>query len=537
MRKEARIILYFLILFYSVLPIWLPQILWSLILVLPIVIVGFRDYFQKKHSIRRNFPVVGHFRYMLELIRPEINQYFIESNSDGRPFSREQRSVVYQRAKKERDTVPFGTQKDVYEVGYEWVNHSIAPVHAKSDMKVRIGGPHCKQPYDAALLNISAMSYGALSSNAVEALNLGAKKGGFYHNTGEGSCSPYHLKQGGDVVWQVGTGYFGCRELDGHFSSEKFAEKAVHPNIKMIEIKLSQGAKPGHGGILPASKVSFEIAKMRGVEMGKDVNSPPWHTAFTTPIEMMKFIKQLRDLSGGKPIGFKLCVGKRREFVAVCLAMKETGIMPDFITVDGGEGGTGAAPIEFSNSVGCPLVEGLVFVHNTLVGFDLRKHIRVIASGKVTTGFDIVAKLSMGADICNSARGMMMAIGCIQALRCNSNTCPVGITTNDPELVSGLDIISKSERVKNFQVETVKAATEIMGAMGVRHSSELRPFHLMRRVDTQNVKHYGEIFDYLNAGDLLKPNLPKSYERAFRSATAKSFLAIEDIRVSELNVI
>lgn len=271
--------------------------------------------------------------------------------------------------------------------------------------------------------------------------------------------------------------------------------------------------------------------------MGKDVNSPPWHTAFTTPIEMMKFIKQLRDLSGGKPVGFKLCVGKRREFVAVCLAMKETGIMPDFITVDGGEGGTGAAPIEFSNSVGCPLVEGLVFVHNTLMGFDLRKHIRVIASGKVTTGFDIVAKLSMGADICNSARGMMMAIGCIQALRCNSNTCPVGITTNDPELVSGLDIISKSERVKNFQVETVKAATEIMGAMGVRHSSELRPFHLMRRVDTQNVKHYGEIFDYLNAGDLLKPNLPKSYERAFRSATAKSFLAIEELRVSELNVI
>jgi len=537
MRKEVRIIFYFLILVYILIPAWIPQILWSLILVLPIVVVGIRDYFQKKHSIRRNFPVIGHFRYMLEMIRPEINQYFIESNSDGRPFSREQRSVVYQRAKKERDTVPFGTQKDVYEIGYEWVNHSIAPFHVKPDMRVRIGGPQCKQPYEAALLNISAMSYGALSSHAVEALNLGAKKGGFYHNTGEGSCSPYHLKHGGDVVWQIGTGYFGCRELDGTFSPEKFAKVAAHPHIKMIEIKLSQGAKPGHGGILPASKVTKEIASMRGVEMGKDVISPPWHTAFSTPIEMMKFIKSLRELSGGKPIGFKLCVGKRREFIALCMAMREAGIQPDFITVDGGEGGTGAAPLEFSNSVGCPLTEGLVFVHNALVGFDLRKNIRVIASGKITTGFDIVSKLSMGADLCNSARGMMMAIGCIQALRCNSNTCPVGITTNDPELMSGLDVQSKSERVKNFQFETVKTATEIMGAMGVRHSRELRPFHLMRRVDSLTVKHYGEIFEYLNTGDLLKANLPKSFERACRSATSHSFMALEDLRTNELNVI
>lgn len=533
MRKEARIVFYLLVLFYITMPIWVPNVLWSLIVVLPIVIIGIRDYNQRRHSIRRNFPVVGHFRYMLEMIRPEINQYFIESNSDGKPFSREQRSVVYQRAKKERDTVPFGTQKDVYEIGYEWVNHSIAPVHVNHDMRVTIGGPLCRQPYSAALLNISAMSYGALSSNAVEALNLGAKKGGFYHNTGEGSCSPYHLKHGGDIVWQVGTGYFGCRELDGKFSAEKFAATAVHPNIKMIEIKLSQGAKPGHGGILPASKVTFEIAKMRGVEMGKDVMSPPWHTAFSTPMEMMKFIKQLRDLSGGKPVGFKLCVGKRREFIALCLAMLESGIMPDYIVVDGGEGGTGAAPIEFSNSVGCPLTEGLIFVHNSLIGFNLRKDIKVIASGKITTGFDLVAKLSMGADLCNSARGMMMAIGCIQALRCNSNTCPVGITTNDPELMSGLDVVSKSERAKNYHFETVKAATEIMGAMGVKQSSELRPFHLMRRVDSQSVKHYGEIFEYLNAGDLLKSPLPKSYERAFRSATPHSFSAIEDLKAAE----
>ncbi len=537
MRKEARIIFYLLIGFYVFMGVFLPNVLWSLIIVGPIIIVGIRDYRQRKHSIRRNFPVVGHFRYMLEMIRPEINQYFIESNSDGKPFSREQRSVIYQRSKKERDTVPFGTQKDVYETGYEWVNHSIAPVHVNPDMRVRIGGPQCSQPYDAALLNCSAMSYGALSSNAVEAINLGAKKGGFYHNTGEGSCSPYHLKQGGDIVWQVGTGYFGCRNLDGSFSAEKFAARAVHPNIKMIEIKLSQGAKPGHGGILPASKVTQEIADMRGVEMGKDVMSPPWHTAFSTPLEMMKFIKQLRDLSGGKPVGFKLCVGKRREFIALCLAMRDSQIMPDFITVDGGEGGTGAAPLEFSNSVGCPLIEALVFVHNSLVGFDLRKNIRVIASGKVTTGFDIISKLSIGADLCNSARGMMMAVGCIQALRCNSNTCPVGITTNDPELMSGLDVESKSDRVKNFQAETVKAAAEIMGAMGVKHSRELRPYHIMRRVDSKSIKHYGEIFEYLNDGDLLKANLPASFERAYRSATPLSFMALEDLRAAELNAI
>lgn len=529
MRKEFRYISLLLFAYYAACVFAWNQALWSLILLVPIHLIGINDYCQKRHSVRRNFPVIGHFRYILEAIRPEINQYFVESNTDGRPFSREQRSVVYQRAKKERDTLAFGTQRDVYAIGYEWVNHSIAPVEVDHNMRVSIGGPDCRQPYQAALLNISAMSYGALSSHAVEALNLGAKMGGFYHNTGEGSCSPYHLKNGGDVVWQIGTGYFGCRELDGKFSEAKFKERAVHPHIKMIEIKLSQGAKPGHGGILPAAKVTKEIAEMRGVEMGKDVMSPPWHTAFSTPIELIKFISKLRELSGGKPIGFKLCIGKRREFIAICKAMIEAEVYPDFITVDGGEGGTGAAPVEFSNSVGCPLTEGLVFVHNCLVGFNIRHKIKIIASGKITTGLDLVSKISMGADLCNSARGMMLALGCIQALRCNSNLCPVGITTNNPDLIAGLDIQIKAERVKNFQSETLKAASELMGAMGVVHSEDLRPFHLMRRIDAFTVKHYGEIFEYLKPGDLLKKDLPKSFERAFNAAVSQSFMAAEDI--------
>ena len=370
MRKGFRTTCYIFFMFYAIAAFLAPQFLWSLCVVGPVLGLGIFDYNQKKHSVRRNFPIVGHFRYLLEMVRPEINQYFIESNSDGRPFSREQRSVVYQRAKKERDTIPFGTQKDVYQTDYEWVNHSMAPVHTDTSYRVKIGGPDCKIPSQAALLNISAMSYGALSHKAVEALNLGAKLGEFYHNTGEGSCSPYHLKHGGDLVWQIGTGYFGCRDLEGNFSPEKFKTVAHQPSVKMIEIKLSQGAKPGHGGLLPAAKVTPEIAEMRGVPLGKDVVSPPGHTAFQDPMGLLRFVKELRDLSGGKPVGFKLCLGKRREFISVCMAMAKTGIKPDFITVDGGEGGTGAAPLEFSNSVGCPLTEGLVFVHNTLKGFD-----------------------------------------------------------------------------------------------------------------------------------------------------------------------
>ena len=419
---------------------WRP-FLYTLVLVGPLILVGMTDILQKRQTIRRNFPLIGNGRYLMELLRPEIYQYFVESNSDGMPFDREKRSVVYQRAKGALDTLAFGTQNDVYKTDYEWINHSLAPKPIlKEEPRIRIGGPDCKQPYLASLFNISAMSYGALSKNAVLALNNGARIGKFIHNTGEGGLSPYHLQPGGDITWQIGTGYFSCRNKDGTFSPSEFEKRANLPNIKMIEIKLSQGAKPGHGGILPAKKVSQEISEIRGVDMGHDVISPPAHSAFSTPMGMLDFIVQLRKLSGGKPVGFKLCLGKRREFFAIAKAMMKSGVTPDFITIDGGEGGTGAAPLEFSNSVGTPLNEGLVFIHNTLVGCNLRDRIKLNVSGKVTTGFNIASKLALGADLCNSARGMMFALGCIQALRCNSNHCPTGVATQDPNLVKGLDV-------------------------------------------------------------------------------------------------
>lgn len=516
-----------LVMISAVLAVVWPDGLWAWVVVGPVVAVGVRDYLQTKHTILRNFPIIGHFRYLFEEIRPEINQYFIESNTDGAPFSREQRSLVYQRAKRVRDTIPFGTQRDLYEVGYEWVNHSIMPKHARlEDMRVTVGGPDCKQPYSASRLNVSAMSYGALNMRAVEALNLGAKRGGFYHNTGEGGVADHHLRHGGDLVWQIGTGYFGCRTAEGRFCEKKFAERATLPQVKMIELKLSQGAKPGHGGILPAAKLTREIAMIRGVPMGSDVISPPGHSAFSTPLEMVRFLGRLRELSGGKPVGFKLCVGKRREFISIVKAMLATGVIVDFITVDGGEGGTGAAPVEFSNSVGCPLREALVFVHNCLVGFGLRDRVRVIVSGKVVSGFDLVARLAIGADICNSARGMMLALGCIQALRCNSNTCPAGITTNDPDLMEGLDVDDKAQRVANYHQETLKSAAEIVGAMGLASPTELRPWHLMRRMSQTDVLHYGEIYEFLRPGALLDDeNLPASFARAVRAASIETFTA------------
>ena len=435
---------------------------------------------------------------------------------------------MYQRAKNERDTVPFGTQENVYEVGYEWVNHSLAPLHIEpSDMRVKVGGPDCTQPYSSCLLNISAMSYGSLSKNAVLALNQGAKIGNFAHNTGEGGVSPHHLEGGGDLIWQVGTGYFGCRTLDGNFCPDTFADMATHPNIKMIELKLSQGAKPGHGGILPAAKLTPEIAEIRKVELGKDVLSPPGHSAFSTPIELLEFIALMRERSGGKPVGFKLCVGKRREFIAICKAMVETGILPDFITVDGGEGGTGAAPLEFTDRIGTPLIEGLIFVHNILVGFDVRQHIRVISSGKIASGFAMVKRLALGADICNAARAMMMALGCIQALRCNTNHCPVGVATQDPHLMAGLVVDDKKVRVANYQRATIDSVCEIIGAMGISHPQRLRRWHVMRRTSPTEIKHYGEIYAYINRGELLKDPLPVDYARAWHAASADTFAHVE----------
>ncbi|MGE0360966.1 MAG: FMN-binding glutamate synthase family protein [Vicinamibacterales bacterium] len=503
--------------------VW-PPALWSLLVVVPVVLRGVADMVQTRQAVRRNFPLVGHGRYLLEQIRPEINQYFVESNSDGRPFSRNDRSVVYQRAKGELDTLPFGTQRDVYAAGYEWINHSLAPVQPRQECaRVTVGGPACRQPYSASILNVSAMSYGSLSRNAVLALNAGAKLGGFAHNTGEGGLSPYHLEPGGDLVWQIGTGYFSCRTPDGRFDPDAFARRATLPSVRMIEVKLSQGAKPGHGGILPAAKLTPEIVAIRGVVPGRDVVSPPAHTAFSTPLGLLQFLQVLRDGSGGKPVGFKLCVGKRHEFLGIVKAMLESGIVPDFITVDGGEGGTGAAPLEFSDSVGTPLNEGLSFVHNALIGVGLRDQVRLIASGRVNTGFQLATKVALGADMCNAARAMMFALGCIQALRCNTNKCPTGVATQDPELVHGLHVGDKSERVARYHRETVKSFFEVLGAAGLHEPGDLKPWFVMRRVTAAEVRSYNEIYPPLEPGAFLSGDVHASLARAWATARADAF--------------
>ncbi|MCE2929293.1 MAG: FMN-binding glutamate synthase family protein, partial [Candidatus Caenarcaniphilales bacterium] len=460
----------------------------------------------------------------------EINQYFIESNQDGVPISREQRSVVYQRAKNERDTIPFGTQKNVYENGYEWLAHSITPKKINPlDLRVTIGGAKCQKPYSASILNISAMSFGSLSPTAIEALNGGAKDGNFAHNTGEGGISPYHLSAGADVIWQLGTGYFGCRTADGNFNPESFKEKSNYECVKMIEIKISQGAKPGHGGLLPAAKVTEEIALIREVEIGKEVVSPPAHKAFTTPVELLRFIQKLQELSGGKPVGFKLAIGNRHEFVAICKAMLATGIKPDFITVDGGEGGTGAAPLEFSNRIGEPGVEALIFVHNMLKGFGLRKEIKIITTGKITDAFEMIKRLALGADLFYSARGMMLALGCIQALRCNSNFCPAGVATQDPNLYDGLVVADKRKRVKNFHKNTVASLAEMMGAMGIEAPCELRPWHIKRRINLTQVKDYYQLYQFVQDGQLLdKDNIPEDYLRDYLLSDPNTFAAKEE---------
>ena len=504
----------------------LPILWWAYVVAIPVIAVGMYDISQKKHSLRRNFPFLGRMRWWAEWMRPKVYQYFVESDTDGAPYNRLSRTVIYQRAKKVNDSVPFGTQLNVYETGYEWLNHSITPLpldHGEHDPRVTVGGPDCRQPYSASIFNVSAMSFGSLSKNAIMALNGGAKLGNFAHNTGEGGLSPYHLEPGGDIIWQIGTGYFGCRNQDGTFNPEAFKERATLPNVKMIEIKLSQGAKPGHGGILPAAKVTDEIAKIRLVEKGKDVLSPSYHRAFNSPMGLLQFVKQLRELSGGKPVGFKLCIGQKTQFIAICKAMVKTGIMPDFITVDGGEGGTGAAPVEFSNSVGMPLREALAFVYDALHGFALKKHIKIIASGKVHTGFDLVKNFALGADMCNGARAMLMAVGCIQALECHKNTCPTGVATQNPELYQGLDISDKRVRVKNFHDETVKAAVEMMSAAGIKHPDELHRSHIYRRISASQIQTYAEMYPYLLKGSLLEAPFPKGWELDVMHSTEDSF--------------
>ena len=504
---------------------WWPLIFTALCL------VGIYDLQQSHHAILRNYPIIGHLRFMLETIRPEIRQYFLESETEASPFSRAQRTLVYTRAKGQSDKRPFGTQLDVRAIGYEWINHSIAPTHlAGHDFRVKVGGKDCTQPYDISLFNVSAMSFGALSANAIQALNLGAKLGGFAHDTGEGSISRHHRTHGGDLIWEIGSGYFGCRDEQGHFSPDRFVENVRSPQVKMVEIKLSQGAKPGHGGVLPGPKVTQEIAEARGVHVGQDCVSPASHSRFSTPLELMAFIEQLRTLSEGKPVGFKLCIGHPWEWFAIVKAMLETGTRPDFIVVDGAEGGTGAAPLEFSDHMGMPLQEALRLVHNTLVGAGLRDSIRLGASGKIVSAFDMARALALGADWCNSARGFMFALGCIQAQTCHSGNCPTGVTTQDPTRQMALVVPSKAERVHNFHAHTLEALQELMEASGLQTPHDFTPRHIMRRVSETQTLHLSDLVDTLEDGALLKDDLsalpsvfsdwPLSSANSFALATA-----------------
>tara|TARA_R110002020_G_scaffold20374_52_gene69708 strand:- start:1393 stop:2970 length:1578 start_codon:yes stop_codon:yes gene_type:complete len=497
---------------------------WLFVVVIPLILLGLYDIFLSGHNVLINYPVIGHLRYAFEFISPNIRQYFIETNSSGRPFNRLQRDLVVERAEGKPDALAFGTQYDVNEVGYHRANHSLAPkVVSEEESRVMVGGPACTKPYSASRLNISAMSFGALSANAIMALNNGARIGGFAHNTGEGGISPYHKAGGGDLIWQLGTGYFGCRTPDGGFDPDLFHDKSRLDQVKMIEIKLSQGAKPAHGGVLPAAKITPEIAEIRGVPMGVDCISPPAHRAFSTPQELLQFVQRLRELSGGKPIGFKLCVGRRKEFMGICRAMIETGIKPDFITVDGAEGGTGAAPIEYSDRLGMPILEGLVFVQNCLVGAGLRDDIKVIASAKTVSGFDMVLKIALGADMVNAARTMMFAVGCIQALRCHLNTCPTGVATQDHGRARAVDVDLRQLHVANYHRATVKSLLELVGAIGLDDVDHLGPRHIYRRVADQTEKTYAEIYDFVPPNNFLGNDIHAYYKPHWDLASAAAF--------------
>ena len=516
--------------------------LWPLTLIGTLLsLVGLNDLRQRQHAVRRNYPILGNLRYLIETIRPEIRQYLLEGDDDKLPFSRAQRSLVYARAKNESAEKAFGTLNDVYRPGFEFISHSMLPVNTPdpASFRIAIGGPQCRQPYSASIFNISAMSFGALSANAIGALNKGASLGRFAHDTGEGSISPYHREHGGDLIWEIGSGYFGCRDAHGRFNPQRFAEQARDPQVKMIEIKLSQGAKPGHGGILPGHKVSAEIAATRGVAPGEDCISPAAHSAFSTPVGLLEFVAQLRELSGGKPVGFKFCLGHPWEFMGIAKAMLATQIVPDFIVVDGKEGGTGAAPREFSDNIGVPMREGLMFVHNTLVGLNLRHKVRIGAAGKIVSAFDIASVLALGADWVNSARGFMFAIGCIQSQSCHTNQCPTGVATQDPLRQRALVVPDKAERVFSFHRNTLHALAEMLAAAGLEHPSELKPKHLVRRVSASEIRLFSQLHVFLKPGELLSGSIDSEfYARMWRMARSDSFAPqLQDAPVAPANAV
>ncbi len=499
--------------------LWIPILLFG-----GLTGLGVHDVLQTSHAVLRNYPIAAHLRFLLEEIRPEMRQYFFESEKDGKPFSRDKRALVYQRAKMVLDKRPFGTQEEVYANGFEWMHHSVAPKPlADEHFRITIGGPECARPYSASVFNISAMSFGALSPNAIRALNAGAKRGNFAHDTGEGGVSPYHIENGGDLIWEIGSGYFGCRNPDGTFNPDAFAKVASSDQIKMVEVKISQGAKPGHGGVLPAAKVSEEISRIRGVAMNEDCISPSYHRAFSTPTQMMQFIGELRRLSGRKPAGFKLCIGHRWEFMAICKAMLETNIYPDFIVVDGKEGGTGAAPVEFMDHLGMPMREGVNFVHNALVGIGARERISIGASGKIVSAFDMARAIALGADWCNSGRGFMFALGCIQSLSCHTDRCPTGVTTQDPTRARALVVADKTERVYNYHRATLHALAELIAAAGLTHPQDIRPIHFSHRRTATEVLSFAQLYPRLRSGELLQGTDNPRFREAWALAQTDTF--------------
>jgi glutamate synthase domain-containing protein 2 len=531
--QKLRSLVFYAVVLLTVLSAWAawaiePNCGWALVATVPLTILGVHDLVQTRRSLLRNYPIIGHLRFLIEDIGPELRQYIVEDDTEGAPFTRDQRAVMYQRAKNTIDKKPFGTELDVYRSGYTWMQHSMAPrdpvLEPWRNLRIDIGSG--KRSYRASVLNVSAMSFGSLGANAVLAIGRGARMGGFSVDTGEGGVSRYHRESGCDLVWQIGTGYFGCRTPDGTFDPDDFRERARDERVKMIEIKISQGAKPGHGGVLPALKVTPEIAASRDVPEGVDCVSPPYHAAFSTPVGLLEFITRLRELSDGKPVGFKLCIGDPGEFLAVCKAMLETGVTPDFIVVDGGEGGTGAAPLEFSDYLGMPLREGLAFVRNALVGTGLRDRVRIGASGKRVTGFGIANAMALGADWCNTARGFMFALGCIQAQRCHTNQCPVGITTQDPRLQRALVVDDKAVRVHNFHRNTVAALADVIAAAGLEHPRELTPDRIWERIGPTESHSWKKLYAYVEPGQLLDgslTSLPEWLAEGWRRADPRSF--------------